>query len=232
MTRNPLIAALDTADLARLEYLAAVLGPYVGHLKVGLEAFVAHGPAAVAVAAAHAPVFCDLKLHDIPNTVAGAAAAVARLGVAFLTVHAAGGPAMVAAASKAAPGVVVLGVTVLTSLDDAALVAVGHPPVAEQVPRLAALAVEAGARGVVCAATDLAAVRAAVGPDALLVVPGIRPGDAGEQGADQGDQARVATPREAIDAGADHLVVGRPLTTRPDPAAAARVLLTEIGYSP
>ncbi|MGH8897301.1 MAG: orotidine-5'-phosphate decarboxylase [Egibacteraceae bacterium] len=220
---NPLIAALDTADLERLEHLAGALGPHVGYLKVGLEAFVAHGPAAVAAAARHAPVFCDLKLHDIPNTVAGAAAAAARLGVALLTVHASGGPGMIAAAAKAAPDVAVLGVTVLTSLDDTVLAAVGQPPVAEQVPRLAALALDAGARGVVCAPTDVAAVRAAVGPDALLVVPGIRP-----HGADQGDQARVATPMAAMKAGADLLVVGRPLTASPDPVAAARALLTEL----
>ncbi len=220
---NPLIAALDTSDLERLEQLAGALGPHVGYLKVGLEAFVAHGPAAVAVAVRHAPVFCDLKLHDIPNTVAGAAAAAARLGVALLTVHASGGPGMIAAAAKAAPDVAVLGVTVLTSLDDTVLAAVGQPPVAEQVPRLAALALDAGARGVVCAPTDVAAVRAAVGPDALLVVPGIRP-----HGADQGDQARVATPMAAMMAGADLLVVGRPLTASPDPAAAARALLAEL----
>lgn len=220
---NPLIAALDTADLGRLEWLASAFGPHVGHLKVGLEAFVAHGPAAVTAALRHAPVFCDLKLHDIPNTVAGAAAAVARLGVALLTVHTSGGPAMIAAAAKAAPDVVVLGVTVLTSLDDAALAAVGQPPVAEQVPRLAALALDAGARGVVCAPTDVAAVRAAVGPDALLVVPGIRP-----HGVDQGDQARIATPRAAMKAGADLLVVGRPLTASPDPAAAAQAILAEL----
>jgi orotidine-5'-phosphate decarboxylase len=220
---NPLIAALDTADLERLEQLAGALGPHVGYLKVGLEAFVAHGPAVVAVAARHAPVFCDLKLHDIPNTVAGAAAAAARLGVALLTVHAVGGPAMIATAVKAAPDVAVLGVTVLTSLDDAALAVVGQPPVAEQVPRLAALALDAGARGVVCAPTDVIAVRTAVGPDALLVVPGIRPYDA-----DQGDQVRVATPKAAMKAGADLLVIGRPLYSAPDPAAAARALLTEL----
>ncbi|MGH8907923.1 MAG: orotidine-5'-phosphate decarboxylase [Egibacteraceae bacterium] len=220
---NPLIAALDTADFTRLEQLAAALGPHVGHLKIGLEAFTAHGPAAVAAAEWHAPVFLDLKLHDIPNTTAGAAAAAARLGVAMLTVHASGGPAMIAAAANAAPDVVILGVTVLTSLDNLVLSALGQPPVEQQVPRLATLALEAGARGIVCAPTDIAAVRAAVGPDALLVVPGIRPHDA-----DHGDQARVATGRAAIEAGADLLVVGRALTAGPDPAAAARALLAEI----
>lgn len=223
MTPNPLVAALDTTDLERLEWLAATLGPHVRYLKVGLEAFAAQGPAAVATAARYAPVFCDLKLHDIPNTVTGAAAVAARLGVALLTVHASGGPAMIAAAVKAAPDVAVLAVTVLTSLDDDVLSTVGQPPVAEQVPRLAALALDAGARGIVCAPTDIAKIRAAVDPGALLVVPGIRPHDA-----EQGDQARVATPQAAMKAGADLLVVGRPLHAAPDPAAAARALLAEI----
>ena len=223
MIKNPLIAALDTADLGRLEQLAAALGPHIAFLKIGLEAFAAHGPTAAAAAARHAPVFCDLKLHDIPNTVAGAAAAVAQLGAELLTVHASGGPAMIAAAVKAAPDIAVLGVTVLTSLDDAALSLLGQPPASEQVPRLAAIAMDAGARGVVCAPTDVAGVRAAVGPDALVVVPGIR-----FRGAQQGDQARVATPRAAMKAGADFLVVGRPLTGSQDPATAARTLLAEL----
>jgi orotidine-5'-phosphate decarboxylase len=230
MTANPLIAALDTADLARLQQLAAMLGPHVAYLKVGLEAFATHGPAAVAAAARYAPVFCDLKLHDIPNTVAAAAAAVARLDVALLTVHASGGPAMIAAAVKAAPDVAVLGVTVLTSLDDAVLAAVGLPPVAEQVPRLAVIALDAGARGIVCAPTDLTIVRAAVGPDPLLVVPGIRP-QGTDPGSGLGDQVRVATPKAAMNAGADLLVIGRPLYAAPDPAAAAQTILAEISTS-
>jgi orotidine-5'-phosphate decarboxylase len=209
---NPLIAALDTADLDRLVALAAALGPHVGHLKVGLEAFAAHGPAAVRAAAEHAPVFCDLKLHDIPNTVAGAARAAAGLGVAMLTVHASGGAAMIAAAAEAAPHVAILGVTVLTS----------HPDAADA-PRLARLAVDAGATGVVCAAPDVPGVREAVGPKVPIVVPGIRPPGAAAQ-----DQARVATPRAAIDAGADYLVIGRPLTASADPAAAAAAILDEL----
>ncbi|MGH8930692.1 MAG: orotidine-5'-phosphate decarboxylase [Egibacteraceae bacterium] len=220
---NPLIVALDTADLGELEWLAETLAPHVAYLKVGLQAFAAHGPTAVNVAARHAPVFLDLKLHDIPHTVAAAAAAAARLEVAMLTVHASGGPAMIAAAAKAAPDVVILGVTVLTSLDDDALLGVGQRPVSEQVRRLAGLAVHAGARGVVCAPVDVEAVRAAAGPDALLVVPGIRP-----HGADPGDQARVASPASAAKAGADYLVVGRPIITSPDPAAAARTILAEV----
>lgn len=221
--RNPLIVALDTADRERLTTLARAVAPSVGGLKVGLQAYSVLGPDAVTLAAAHAPVFCDLKLHDIPNTVAAAAAAVGDLGVELLTVHAAGGPAMIAAAVKAAPDVAVLAVTVLTSLDDAALAVVGQPPSAEQVPRLARMAVEAGASGVVCAAAELAAVRAAIGDRPLTVVPGIRPA-----GGAHDDQARVATPRAALDAGADRLVVGRAITAAPDPAAAARVLLAEV----
>lgn len=221
---NPLVVALDTADLERLTLLAAALGPHVGSLKVGLEAYTTHGPAAVAAAAAHAPVFLDVKLHDIPATVGAAAAAAARLGVTLLTVHAAGGESMVrAAAEGAGADTAVLAVTVLTSLDDAALAAVGQPPADEQVPRLASLAVSAGAQGVVCAPSEVAAVRAAVGDRPLVVAPGVRPGDA-----DRHDHSRVMGPRAALDAGADALVVGRPITGAPDPAAAAREMRAEV----
>ena len=221
---NPLIVALDTSDPRRFADLVEVLSGEVGGLKVGLEAFTALGRETVRRAGERTAVFCDLKLHDIPATVAGAAAAVADLGAAQLTVHASGGPAMVEAAVRAAPGVAILGVTVLTSLDDTALAAVGQPGVARQAPRLARLAVGAGAAGVVCAAPDLAAVRAAIGPDPLVVVPGIRP-----EGSATHDQARVATPRTAMAAGANRLVVGRPITGAADPAAAARALLAQIG---
>ncbi len=217
---NPLIVALDTSDPVRLGALVDTLAPEVGGLKVGLEAFTALGRTAVRRVAEQAAVFCDLKLHDIPATVAGAAAAVDALGAALLTVHASGGRDMVAAAVEAAPSVAVLGVTVLTSLDDDDLHAVGQPPSREQVPRLAWLAVDAGAAGVVCAAPDLEAVRAAIGPEPLVVVAGIRP-----EGTAPQDQARVATPQAALDAGADRLVVGRPITQAPDPVAAVRDLL-------
>jgi orotidine-5'-phosphate decarboxylase len=220
---NPLIVALDTPDAVRLAELAALLGSEVGHLKVGLEAFAANGPDVVRAAAAHGRVFCDLKLHDIPATVAGAAVAAARLGVAMLTVHAGGGAAMIRAAVDAAPDVTVLAVTVLTSLDDAALAAVGQPPASEQVPRLAALAARAGAGGIVCAPTDLVAVRAVVGPDLPIVTPGVRPA-----GSARDDQARVATPARAMADGATHLVVGRPITGADDPVAAARAIVQEI----
>lgn len=228
MTGSPVIVALDTADPAVLTHLAGALGPSVGGLKVGLEAFTALGPSAVhTVRDAHggtdAPrIFLDLKLHDIPNTVARAAAVAADLGVDMLTVHAAGGPAMIAAAAAAAPAVQVLGVTVLTSLDDTALAAVGQPPAAAQVRRLARVAVDAGAAGLVCAVSDVTALRDDLGPDVTLVVPGIRP-----EGAAAGDQARTGTPATAVRAGADWLVVGRPVTVADDPVAAAEQIAAE-----
>ena len=217
----PVIAALDTDDLGLLRDWSATLRPVVGCLKVGLQAFVAHGPAAVDAVRGDPEgsgrIFLDLKLHDIPNTVAGAARAAAALGVDMLTVHAAGGADMVAAAVDAAPSLDVLAVTVLTSLDGPRLAAVGQPPVAEQVLRLGRLAVGAGAAGLICAPPDVDGLRTELGAEPLLVVPGVRPG-----GDDAGDQARVGTPAAAMAAGADWIVVGRPITTAADPAAAAR----------
>ncbi|ABC83709.1 orotidine-5'-phosphate decarboxylase [Anaeromyxobacter dehalogenans] len=219
-------AALDFPTFAAAEPFARAVAPEVGILKVGLELFAAEGPAAVRAAARLGrPVFLDLKLHDIPNTVEGAARSAAASGAALLTVHAAGGAEMVRAAVRGAgPGVRVLAVTVLTSLDAAALEAIGlaGPPEAAVV-RLARLAVDAGAGGIVCSPHEVAAVRAAVGPGPLLVVPGVRPA-----GAAKGDQARVATPAEAVRAGADVIVVGRPLRDAPDPAAAARAIAGEL----
>jgi orotidine-5'-phosphate decarboxylase len=220
--RNPVIVALDTPHRERLRSLAETVGPHAGHLKVGLEAYTALGPEAVALARAHAPVFLDLKLHDIPNTVTGAVSAAAGLGVDLLTVHASGGPEMIAAAAKAAD-VRILAVTVLTSLDDEILAQVGQQPASEQVARLAALAVDAGAAGIVCAPTDLRRVRDAIGDAPLVVTPGVRPA-----GAEAGDQRRIATPREALDAGADHLVIGRPITRASDPVAAITDILREL----
>ena len=212
--------ALDFPAWREAEPFARAVAPAVGMLKVGLELFAAEGPAVVRAAAALGrPVFLDLKLHDIPNTVEGAARSAAASGASLLTVHASGGAAMVAAAVKGAGGKLrVLAVTVLTSLDAAALRAVGldGPPEAAVV-RLARLAVDAGAGGLVCSPHEVRAVRAAVGPGPLLVVPGVRPA-----GAAKGDQARVATPAEAVAAGADVIVLGRPLRDAPDPLAAAR----------
>lgn len=220
---HPLAVALDTAGLEDLERLAAQVAPHAGMLKVGLEAFTAHGPTALRIAAAHGPVFADLKLHDIPATVAGAAAAAADHEVAALTVHAAGGAEMIGAAVDAAPEVAVFAVTVLTSLADEELAALGYPASDEQVRRLAALAVEAGAAGIVCAPGDVAAARQAVGSGALVVTPGVR-----SVGTAAHDQRRVATPGQARAAGADLVVVGRPVTRADDPAAAAKAMLDEL----
>ena len=215
----PVAVALDRPDLTGALDLAQAVGPHVAVVKVGLELFVAAGPEAVdAVAvAAGRPVFLDLKLADIPATVAGAAAAAARTRPALLTVHALAGEAAVAAAVQAAPDVLVTAVTVLTSLDGAVLdrLGVAGPP-RDAVRRLAVLAVGAGARALVCSPQEVGALRAEVGADVALVVPGVRPA-----GAVAGDQARTATPEAALADGADLLVVGRPVTAAPDPAAAA-----------
>lgn len=219
----PLAVALDTADLQRLDALAGQVAPSAALLKVGLEAFTAHGPTALRAAAAHGAVFADLKLHDIPATVAGAAHAVAEHGVAAVTVHASGGAEMVRAAVDAAPEVAVLAVTVLTSLTDDDLNAVGWASSEVQVPRLASLAVEAGAAGIVCGPAEVAAVRATVGSGPLLVTPGVRPA-----GSAADDQRRVATPAEALAAGADLVVVGRPISRSRDPAATAKELADEL----
>lgn len=225
-----IVAALDTPDLPRAEALAGALAPpRCGVLKVGLELFGAAGPEAVRRVGARAPVFLDLKLHDIPNTVAGAVRALLPLRPAMLTVHAAGGAAMVEAAREAADSQsaarpVLLAVTVLTSLDAGALAETGvSAPPEEQVLRLARLALENGADGLVCSPRETAAIRAAFGPTPLLVVPGVRP-----VGGAAGDQARTATPAEAVAAGADWIVLGRPLTGAPDPAAAAASVAAEL----
>lgn len=224
MTRNPLIVAADVSDVAAAEDLAKKLAPSVAMVKVGLELFCAEGPAAVERVRAHAPVFLDLKLHDIPATVGGAARQAGRLGATLLTVHALGGPEMVRAAVEGAaegaaragleaPGII--GVTVLSSLAEAA----GASPAS-----LAFEALSAGARGAVVSGDDVKHVREALGGDPVLVVPGIRP-----SGQPSNDHARVLTPAEALEAGADYLVVGRPITRAADPAAAAESILREIG---
>ncbi|WP_135466743.1 orotidine-5'-phosphate decarboxylase [Crenalkalicoccus roseus] len=224
-----IVAALDTADLSRAERLAEALAPRCGLLKVGLELFGAAGPEAVRRIGARAPVFLDLKLHDIPNTVAGAVRALSPLGPAMLTLHAAGGAAMLEAAREAAERAggrrpALLAVTVLTSLDSAALAATGvaDAPVA-QVLRLARLALAAGADGLVCSPREVAPLRAEFGPAPFLVVPGVRPA-----GSAAGDQARTATPAEALAAGADWIVLGRPVTGAADPAAAAAAIAAGI----
>jgi orotidine-5'-phosphate decarboxylase len=226
--RDRIVVALDVPTLDEARDLAAALAGEVGWLKVGLELFAAHGPDAVRAVAAHAPVFLDLKLHDIPNTVERAAATVAELGVGLLTVHASGGPAMVEAAVRGlGDGGDILAVTVLTSMSDGDLDAVGQPPATVQVPALARTAVEAGAPGLVCAPPDLPAVRDAVGASVRLVTPGVRPA-----GASSDDQARVATPTAAIADGADLLVIGRPITRADDPVAAARAIAADLDAAP
>jgi orotidine-5'-phosphate decarboxylase len=224
--RDRICSALDFSSWTEAEPFARAIAPHVGLLKVGLELFAAGGPPVVRAAAALGrPVFLDLKLHDIPATVEGAARSAAATGATLLTVHASGGAEMIRAAVRGAGSRVrILAVTVLTSLDAAALAAIGLAgPAEEAVVRLARLAIEAGAGGLVCSPLEVAAVRAAVGPGPLLVVPGVRPA-----GSARGDQARVATPAEAVRAGADVIVVGRPLRDAPDPAAAARAIAAEL----
>lgn len=224
MTRNPLIVAADVSDVDAAEDLAERLAPHVAMVKVGLELFSAGGPAAVERVRSHAPVFLDLKLHDIPATVGAAARHAGRLGASLLTVHALGGPEMVRAAVKGAgdgaaeagldpPDIVA--VTVLSSLAEAA----GASPAS-----LAFEAITAGARGAVVSGEDVKDVREALGTDPVLVVPGIRP-----SGHASNDHAKVLTPAEALEAGATFIVVGRPITQAPDVAAAAEAILREIG---
>lgn len=226
---NPVFVALDTPDLSRALELAAAVKPHVGGLKVGLEFITALGPDAVAsIVALGLPVFADTKFHDIPNTVAGASRAVAGLGVAMFNVHASGGEAMMRAAKEAArevnPDVKTIAVTVLTSLADADLQSVGQSvPANAQVKRLANLAKTSGLDGVVCSPKEIALVREVCGRDFLIVTPGIRPA-----GADLADQRRVMTPAEAVRAGADVLVIGRPITGAKDPVQAAAAVAAEI----
>lgn len=231
--RTRIAVALDASERSRILELARLVGPETGVLKVGLEAFCAHGPALVREVASIAPVFLDLKLHDIPNTVGGAAAAAARTGAAILNVHASGGREMMrtagerareAAAAAGLPVPRVIAVTVLTSLDAAALSEVGLAGTPREAAlRLALLARQSGLDGVVCSPEEIEAIRSACGPEFLLVVPGIRPA-----GSAAGDQKRIATPGAAARAGADLLVVGRPITGAPDPVAAAHAIAAEI----
>jgi orotidine-5'-phosphate decarboxylase len=226
---NPVFVALDTPDLGQALDLAKAVRPHIGGLKVGLEFLTAQGPAGVAeIVSLGLPVFADVKFHDIPNTVAGAAREIARLGVSLFNVHASGGTAMMRAAKQAAaeadPRVKVIAVTVLTSLAEEDLAMVGQsPPARAQVERLAILAQAAGLEGVVCSPLEIGIVRRACGPDFLVVTPGVRPA-----GSDLADQRRVMSPLQAITAGADILVVGRPITAAPSPGEAARLIAEEV----
>lgn len=214
----PIAVALDAPDLETAARWADLVTPHVSTVKVGLELYLRYGPDAVASVrgASKVDVFLDLKLHDIPATVAGAAAAVERLRPAYLTVHATGGAAMIRAAVQAVPQTKIAAVTVLTSLDEDDLDAVGlRGPSLDAARRTAVLAVGAGARALVCSPREVSDIRAEVGPDITLITPGVRPAGSATQ-----DQARVATPEQALDAGADLLVIGRPITGAPDPGAA------------
>jgi len=230
---NPIIVALDLPGREALA-LAGLLRGRVHWVKVGMTLFYAEGPEVVSeLKNLGFEVFLDLKLNDIPHQVAGAAAAIARLGVGMLTVHASGGVAMmrsaVDSASRAAeevglPAPAVLAVTVLTSTDDKGLNQVGvEATAADQVIRLARLAQEAGADGVVCSPVEAARISSIVGSSALIVTPGVRP-----TWAETGDQARISTPLAALEAGATHLVIGRPITAAVDPVAAVDQILREI----
>jgi orotidine-5'-phosphate decarboxylase len=220
--KAPIAVALDAPDAETAARWAQAVTPHVAVVKVGLELFCRTGPSIVQSVrgASGTGLFLDLKLHDIPNTVAGAARSVARLKPTYLTVHAVGGAAMVRAAVEAAPEVVIAAVTVLTSADDATLADVGLAgPSLDAVRRLSVLSVDAGARALVCSPQEVAAVRAEVGPGITLITPGVRPA-----GTAADDQARVATPERALADGADLLVIGRPITAAADPGAAAAQL--------
>jgi len=224
---NPIFVAIDTPELDRAVALAEAVRDHAGGVKLGLEFFSARGPDGVRrIAELGLPIFLDVKLHDIPNTVAKAVEALARLEPAILTVHASGGREMLTAAKRAAPASTkVVAVTLLTSLDKADLDEIGiERSPADQVARLTRLARDAGLDGIVCSGAEIAEARAAW-PDGFFVVPGIRPA-----GADLGDQKRVVTPSRALEDGANVLVIGRPITGADDPNKAIMEIVA--GLSP
>ncbi|HEY1710100.1 MAG TPA: orotidine-5'-phosphate decarboxylase [Rhizomicrobium sp.] len=233
MSTSPVFVALDTPDLKKALVIANAVKPYVGGLKVGFEFMTALGPSAVReIVAVGLPVFTDTKFHDIPNTVGAAAREIAKLGAAIFNVHASGGEAMLRAAATESrainPDMKIIAVTVLTSMDDADLEAVGQRgPAVEQVVRLAKLSKHCDLDGVVCSSREIGPIRKACGNAFQLVVPGIRPA-----GGDLADQKRVMTPVEAARAGANILVIGRPITGAADPAAAARAIAEELAAEP
>jgi len=228
--RERLIVALDVSTAAAAQKIVAAVGDSARYYKVGLQLYTAEGPQIVRdLVASGRQIFLDLKYHDIPNTVSAAVREAAQLGVSMLTVHAAGGTNMLRAAVEAARNTtaspMILAVTVLTSLDQRDLDHAGvRGQVADQVSRLAALAINSGCHGVVASAQEAATLRTELGDDFLIVTPGVRP-----PGRSHGDQARVVTPAEAIASGASLIVVGRPITEALDPAAEAREILAQIG---
>ena len=234
--RCRLFCAIDTGDMDRAQSLARAVGPHVDGLKLGLEFYFAQGPdgARVIAEASGLPIFLDLKLHDIPNTVAGGLRSLRALAPHYVTVHAAGGQAMLRAACEMAaenaastgrPATRILAVTVLTSIDKSDLIATGiNDTASAQVRRLAALACNAGCPGIVASPLEIGLVRDVCGPEVDIVTPGVRPA-----GSAVGDQKRVMTPGDAAAAGATAVVVGRPITTAPDPAAAARAIAEGLG---
>ena len=230
--RDRLIVALDVPNTAEAQHIVAALGESVSTYKVGKQLFTAGGPAVVReLVGSGRKVFLDLKFHDIPSTVAAAVRAASELEVSMLTVHASGGSKMLKAAVEAAGAAkrspLVLAVTVLTSFSDADLKEVGVAgPARGQVLRLASLAQRAGCGGVVASAREAQVLRRTLGASLTIVTPGVRPA-----GGPKDDQARVATPSEAIAAGADYIVVGRPITGAPDPKAAVQAILEEISAS-
>ncbi len=226
--RRRLIVALDVSTTGAAQKIVAALGDSALIYKVGMQLYTAEGPQIVRdLVSSGRQVFLDLKYHDIPNTVGAAVAEAAKLGATMLTVHAAGGEKMLRAAvdaARARPGLMVLAVTVLTSMDADDLETIGiQGTVAESVVRLATVALANGCQGIVTSAREASNLRAALGNDFAVVTPGVRPG-----GSSVGDQKRVVTPAEAIAAGASHIVVGRPITEAADPAAAARAILSQI----
>ncbi|MGA8153212.1 MAG: orotidine-5'-phosphate decarboxylase [Terriglobales bacterium] len=227
--RQRLIVALDVPSAAAAQKIVAAVGDSAFCYKVGMQLYTAEGPQLVRdLVASGRRVFLDLKYHDIPNTVAAAVTEAARLGVSMLTVHASGGGRMLSAATAAAaaanPALLVLGVTVLTSLDDRDLERMGvHGRVQDQVLRLAAVAAAGGCHGIVASAHEASELRREFKPEFAIVTPGVRPA-----GAEHADQARVVTPAEAIAAGATYIVVGRPITEAADPGGEARAILSQM----
>jgi orotidine-5'-phosphate decarboxylase len=226
MSKAPIAVALDAPDLETAREWAAAVAPHVQVVKVGLEVFLRDGHDAVHIAreASGCDIFLDVKLHDIPATVAGAAQAVSILNPKYLTVHASGGQDMVKAAVDALPNTYVTAVTILTSLSQDQLVAMGWSGTAQDiVKRLAAQSVAAGARAIVCSPQEVGAVRAEVGPEIVLITPGVRPA-----GSDAGDQKRIATPEQALTDGANLLVIGRPITAAANIAEASATFASNI----